>query len=94
MNEDTPTLCSLVINEPHVWSRLKIIYSFEYNGKWGKKALEEFLEDVNFILYKKTKNDLFETYRISEQVQTCAVYIPFYSKTKERVNFAFSCRWS
>lgn len=33
MNEDTPTLCSLVINEPHVWSRLKIIYSFEYNGK-------------------------------------------------------------
>ena len=33
INEDTPTAASLMISEPHVWSRLKIIYSFEYSGK-------------------------------------------------------------
>lgn len=33
MDEDTPTGASIMITEPHVWSRLKIIYSFEYNGK-------------------------------------------------------------
>lgn len=31
--EDTPTVTSVMIAEPPVWSRLKIIYSFEYNMK-------------------------------------------------------------
>ena len=35
MDEDTPTVASLLNTEPHVWSRLKIIYSFEYSGKTG-----------------------------------------------------------
>ena len=33
LDEDTPTVTGVMIAEPPVWSRLKIIYSFEYNGK-------------------------------------------------------------
>ena len=34
INEDTPTMCCLLNSEPHIWSRLKIIYSFEYKPSW------------------------------------------------------------
>lgn len=30
LDEDTPTLGLILNSEPHIWSRLKIIYSFEY----------------------------------------------------------------
>ena len=32
-DEDTPTTANLMITEPHLWSRLKILYSFEYKEK-------------------------------------------------------------
>lgn len=34
IDEDTPTLGCILNSEPHIWSRLKIIYSFEYKPSW------------------------------------------------------------
>ncbi|XP_002164264.2 uncharacterized protein LOC100199160 isoform X1 [Hydra vulgaris] len=33
IEEDTPTIGTLLVTEPHLWSRFRIVYSFEYNNK-------------------------------------------------------------
>ena len=33
IEEDTPTIGTLIVTEPHLWSRFRIVYSFEYNNK-------------------------------------------------------------